>query len=553
MSQNVGRPRVGRATAGADGGKRVAPHSADAVVGPVECSSTTRFVSAADAASSIADGATVALTGSGGGILEPDGVLAAIEERFLATGHPRGLTVIHGLGIGDGATTGLNRLAHQGLVSCVVGGHWSWSPRMQQLVKDELIEGYALPTGVISALLRESGAGRPGVITKVGLGTFIDPRVGGPGLNRRSTRTLVSTIDLDGVEYLHYKPFRVDVGIVRGSSVDTLGNLSAAAEPAILDSLAVAAAARGNGGFTIAQAKEQVPAGTQDPRTVSVPAPLVSLAVIRPEQWQSYLAESDPALTENAVVSPRVGKPAVGPVAARELVARRAAEEVPDGAVLNVGFGMSAGVVDVLAQGGRLDRMRIVIEQGPVGGHPESGALFGLSRHPDGLLASTSMFDLFATGMIDVAVLGMAEADRHGNVNVSKVGDSVVGPGGFIDISTSARKLVFCGTFTAGGLQASGDGGELTITAEGRARKFVQDVSHITFSAERARERGQEVVFVTERAVLRLGPRGLVLTEIADGIDLERDVLAQMDFVPDVDGPRLMNPEIFASPLIALS
>lgn len=499
-----------------------------------------RVVSPAEAADLVPDRATIALTGSGGGILEADEVFAAVEARFLATGSPRDLTIVHGLGIGDGEVTGLTRFAHEGLVACVIGGHWSWSPAMQKLAASGAIEAYSLPTGVISALLRESGAHRPGLFTKVGLGTFVDPRLQGGRLNERSTRELVAVTTIDGEEYLHYKPLAVDVAIVRGSSVDVRGNLSVAREAAALDSLAVATAAKGNGGRVIAQAKAQVAAGEQDPRLVSVPGFLIDTVVLAPGQWQSNLAEFEPALVGGAPVEVPVEADDDGIVGVREIVARRAAREVPDGAVLNVGFGMSAGVIAALSRSGRLDSVKIAIEQGPAGGEPENGALFGLSRHPGAIIASTSMFDVFATGVLDVTVLGMAECDAHGNVNVSKIGDSVVGPGGFIDIATAARKVVFTGTFTARGLRAFAADGKLVVDREGAVDKFVDEVAHVTFSAADARARGQEVVYVTERAVFVLGDEGLELREVAPGIDLQRDVLDRMAVPPRVDRVAVM-------------
>lgn len=506
---------------------------------------TSSILSAEEAVDLIPDGATVALTGSGGGILEADEIFAAIEKRFLTCGSPAGLTLIHGLGIGDGETTGLNRFAHEGLVSCVIGGHWSWSPGMQRLAASGAIEAYSLPAGVIAALLRESGSHRPGLFTKVGIGTFVDPRLQGGRLNERSQRELVSVATVDGDEYLHYKPLRVDVAIVRGSSVDDCNNVSIEREAASLDSLAVAASAKGNGGVVLAQAKELAPAGVQDPRIVSVPGFLVDAVVLAPGQWQSYLAEYESALVGGTPHEPRVVADEGSWVTLREVVARRAASEVPDGAVLNVGFGMSAGVVDALTLDGRLDRVKVVIEQGPAGGEPENGILFGLSRHPGAVIPSTSMFDLFATGVLDVAVLGMAECDARGNVNVSKIGDSVVGPGGFIDIASAARKVVFTGTFTARGLRAHAEDGRLLIEREGTTPKFVETVSHTTFSADHARARGQEVVYVTERAVFRLGDHGIELAEVAPGVDIERDILAQMAVPPMIGTPTTIPHAIF--------
>lgn len=503
------------------------------------------FVSADEAAATVGDGAVIALTGSGGGILEADDVFAAIERRFLKTGSPRNLTIIHGLGIGDGQSSGLTRFAHPGMTTRVIGGHWSWSPAMQRLAADGDIEAYSLPAGVIAALLRESGARRPGLFTKVGLGTFVDPRRDGGRLNDKAAKDLVDVVRVDGEEYLHYKPFKVDIGIVRGSSADPSGNISAADEAATLDSQAVAAAARGNDGRVIAQVKARSGSGEQDPRLVSIPGPLVDAVVVHPGQWQTYAGEHGPVFNQPAAaqVDP-LPEPALSP-GPRAVVARRAALEVGAGSVVNVGYGMSAGVVDVMREEGRLSDVQLVIEQGAVGGFPETGDLFGLSRYPAALFPSVTQFDFFATGLIDVAVLGMAEADQYGNVNVSRVGTSTVGPGGFIDIVDGSKRLVFCGTFTARGLRVSTSAGQLRIDREGSVSKFVEHVSHVTFDARSALRRGQSATYVTERAVFVLGPNGLELTEIAPGLDLEADVLSRMGFRPVIRGLRPMPSEIF--------
>jgi propionate CoA-transferase len=503
-----------------------------------------RFASADEAAAMLRDGDVVALAASGGGILEPDEIFGAIERRFLATGAPRDLTLVHGLGVGDAVSTGLNRFAHPGLVRRVIGGHWSWSPKMQELAAGGQIEAYSLPAGVIAALLRESGSRRPGVFTKVGIGSFVDPRREGGKINDACTEDLVEVVQVDGEEYLHYKPLHVDVAIVRGSSADERCNVSAAEEASSLDSQAAAAAARGNGGVVIAQVKERRPAGGQDPRLVNLPSPLVDLVVVHEEQWQTYAGEHEPAFYSAGVTAPPAA-PAV-PLA-REIVARRAAREVCDGDVVNVGYGMSAGVVDVLADEGRLDRVRLAIEQGAVGGYPETGDLFGLSRHPEALLPSATQFDLFATGMIDIALLGMAELDRHGNVNVSKLGRRVVGPGGFLDIVHAAKRVVFCGTFTARGLAVSAGDGLLHIDQEGSVHKVVDDVAQVTFDAAAARRRGQHALYVTERAVFELTDQGLALVEVAPGLDVERDVLDLIGFPIQHHDVREMSRDLFSS------
>jgi propionate CoA-transferase len=478
------------------------------------------LASAADAVKLIGDGATVALTGSGGGILEPDTVLAAIERRFLEEGKPSGLTVIHSFGVGDRDRKGTNAFAHKGLIRRVIGGHWTWSPRMMKLAADEEIEAHVWPAGAISLLLREIGAGRPGLITRTGLHTFVDPRQGGGRANAVAANGLVRLLTLDGREFLHYQPFPVDVALVRGTEVDPLGNIGCAEEPALLDLLAVAQAAKACGGTVIAQVK-RLRDTPLDPRDVVLPAPLVDVVVEAPGQWQSYAAEYDPALCgPNGRAAP---DSVADPV--RVAVARRAAREVPAGSVLNLGFGMSAQVVDILAEQGRLGEVTLAIEQGLFGGTPESGDLFGMSRGASARVPSTTQFDLFAMGMLDVCCLGMAQVDATGSVNVSRFGDQIVGPGGFVDISQYARRAVFCGTFTAKG---------------GTVNKFVSEVDEITYSGPFALTEGREAIYVTERAVFRLGPSGLELTEVADGISIERDILPHMDFRPVIRDVRRM-------------
>ncbi len=505
----------------------------------------TRFATADEAAQTIKDGAVVALTGSGGGILESDHIFAAIERRFLTEGHPRDLTIVHGLGVGDGSTTGLSRFAHEGMVKRVIGGHWSWSQPMQKLAATNKIEAYSFPAGVIAALLRESGAGRPGLITTVGLHTFVDPRVSGGKINTAAVDDLVQLIEIDGREYLHYRPIPVDVGIIRGWSADRTGNVSADQEASSLDAQAVAIATRGSGGVLLAQVKQIVADGALDPRLMLVPSPLIDVVVEHGEQRQSGASALEPAFYSPGHFESSF-HPAINPIAGpRGIVARRAALEVPAGTVLNVGYGMSAGAVDVLIEQGRLQDITLCIEQGPVGGFPETGDLFGLSRYPQALFSSLMQFEFFASGMIDVAILGLGEVDALGNVNVSKLGHTTVGPGGFIDIVNGARRVVFCGTFTGKGLQVEIGDGYLRIVREGALRKFVRSVGHVTFAAAQARRAGKPALYITERAVFELDEGGITLTEVAPGVDVERDILAHMDFRPNMGSVRQMPGEVF--------
>ncbi|WP_120633703.1 acyl CoA:acetate/3-ketoacid CoA transferase [Ruegeria sp. EL01] len=488
----------------------------------------------------IPDGAVLAVSGSGGGLMEPDELLEAIERRFLETGHPRDLTLVHSFGLGDGDRRGTNRLAHAGLVKRVIGGHWSWSPRMQSLAESGQIEAYTLPTGVLGLLLRECGAGRPGLITKTGLGTFVDPETGNGGaLNDVTHEPLVERCVIDGETYLRYKPIRVDVALVRGSAVDESGNLSTRHEPADLDVFAMALAARNSGGRVYAQVQKSVTA--LPAREVALPNVLVNGIAICPGQTQTYRGGYRPDFSGDAA-----GRPSeeVAPTGIKRVIAKRAALEMPDAGVVNLGFGVSASVVHFA----RIDPRRIALcaEQGIYNGVMETGPLFGIASGPSAIIPATSQFDFYSGGGLDVTFLGMAELDGQGNVNVSHLGKRPVGPGGFIDISQNTPKIVFCGTFNAKGVQIDVAGNGLSIRSEGSVRKLVDHVRAITFSGAQAQTRKAEVIYVTERAVFGLTPEGVVLREIAPGIDLERDVLAHMGFTPIIGDVSQMPAEVFS-------
>lgn len=499
------------------------------------------LVSADEAVAHIAPGSTIGLAANGGGMLEPTAVIAALERRFLTTGEPSGLTLVHALGVGDRGTRGTNGFAHEGMVRKVVGGHWTWSPAMMQLAAEGKIAAYVMPAGVISHLYRETGARRPGYFTRTGLHTFADPRHKGCRANVAATEDVVEVVELDGEEFLRYKPLPVDVALVRGTEVDAHGNIGAAAEPAILDALECAQAARGSGGIVIVQVKRRVE--RLDPRSVLIPGPLVDYVVVVPEQMQTYRSEEDPRLFEAV---PAATGPAGLDDAIRAVVCRRAAMEVSAGDVLNLGFGMSADVGKVLREQGRLGTVELVVEQGLYNGEPELGDLFGMSTGPTARVGSPVQFDIFAGGLIDVTCLGMAQTDRHGSVNVSSFGGRVMGPGGFVDISQNARTAIFCGSFTAKGLKVHLEDRRLVIDQEGQIAKFVPDVEEVTFSGPYAAAQGRRALYVTERCVFELTADGLELIEIAPGIDLERDVLAHLDFRPLIRDVKPMPAEIFA-------
>jgi len=496
---------------------------------------------AAQAAALIKDGATVAVTGSGGGLVEPDSVFEAIERRFLQGEGAAGLTLVHSLGLGDRNERGTNRFAHDGMVRRVIGGHWTWSPRMQALARDNRLEAYSFPGGVIAHLLREIGAGRPGLITHVGLGTFVDPRFGGGRMNQAAREDLVELLELDGKEFLRYKPFPVDVGIIRGTFADTAGNISLEQEPADLDAYAVALAAHNSGGKVIAQVRELVPAGKLGPRAVAIPGALVDAVVTVPDQMQTYRGSFDPSLVGRGGDYER---PASSTDPLKRIIARRAAQELRPGATLNFGFGASAQVASLIAERGDSADYWMTIEQGIHGGHMIDDDLFGMAHHPSVIIDSPSQFDFYSGGGLDMAFLGMAEMDAAGNVNVSKLNGNVNGPGGFIDISQNAKTVVFCGTFDAKGSQVRVDAGKVHIQQHGRIRKLVREVAHITFSGQQALRRGQRVLYVTERAAFELTADGVELVEVAPGVDVQRDVLSQMDFAPVVRAVRSYDPEV---------
>ena len=505
-----------------------------------------KFMSAEQAVALIRDGDTVGLIGGGGGLVEASCLFSAVEKRFLSTGHPRDLFVIHALGIGDRKTRGMNCFAHEGMVRRVIGGHWVWSPRMQALARDEKIEAYVLPGGVTMQLFREIGAGRPGLFTHVGLGTFVDPRLEGGKLNKRTTEDLVEVVNIDGRELLRYKPFPINVALIRGSQADATGNISLQQEPANLDIYAVALAAHNSGGKVIAQVREAVDVGALPARAVRVPSAIVDAVVVDPSQSMTYDIAYDPTMSgeKRGAVPP---DPAA-PFTVRQAIARRAAEELADGAVVNYGFGIPDAVAKLVASRGQLDRYYQTIEHGTYGGTLLDGTLFGFARNPTAMIDAPSQFDFYSGGGLDIAFLGFGEADAAGHVNVSKLGGLPVGPGGFIDIAQNARKVVFCGTFDTKGTEIATGDGTLRVVRQGEVRKLVRAVEQITFSGSVAMTRGQQVLYVTERAVFRLTPKGMALVEIAPGIDVRRDVLDRMDFKPLVTSePKIMSAAFFTA------
>ena len=510
-----------------------------------------KIVSATEAIAIIRDRDTVACSGFVG-TGTPDELIVALEKRFLETGTPRDLTLMFAAAPGDGKDRGVNRLAHEGLIKRVVGGHWALVPKLGKLAVEDKIEAYNLPLGVISHLYRDIAAHRAGLLTKVGLRTFVDPRQDGGKINKLTTEELVRVMEIDGEEYLFYKAFPVTVAFIRGTTADLSGNITMEHEALILDSLAIATAARNSGGFVIAQVERIAAPGALNPRQVIVPGILVDCVVVSQPQYhhQTYRTEYNPAFAGEFKVPLTMLAPL--PLDERKVIARRCAFELPMGGVVNLGIGMPEGVAAVAAEETVLNYVTLTAEPGVIGGVPQSGLDFGAAVNTEAVIAQNQQFDFYDGGGLDMACLGMAQTDAEGHVNVSRFGPKLAGAGGFINITQNARRVVFAGCFTAGGLEIAVDDGQLRIVKEGRSRKFVKRVEQITFNGSYAAEKGVPVLYVTERCVFRRTADGMELTEVAPGIDVERDILAHMDFKPIVKKPALMDARIFHEPLMML-
>lgn len=490
-----------------------------------------RFLTAREAAALIPSNCTLLTEGFVGAGF-PEELAIALERRFLETREPRNLTLFHVAGQGDGGEQGLNRLGYRGMVSRLICGHLNLAPRLQKLAADNSIAAYNLPMGVMAHLVRDAAAGKPGVLTQVGLGTFVDPRLEGGRLNARTQEDILRRLEIDGQEYLFYKTIPIDVALLRGTYADEKGNISMEKEGLITGALAAAQACRNHGGLVLVQVEKIVAAGSLDPRLVKIPGHCVDIVVEAENTLnhkQTYASQYNPAFC-GALRYPN-RKDQTRSSGIRYTIACRAAKELPPEAVVNLGIGMPEGVALAAGNLGREDFV-LTIEAGLGGGVPQGGLDFGCALNPESIIDMPSQFDFYQGGGLDIAFLGMAQVDREGNVNVSKFGHRIPGCGGFIDISQNARKVVFCGTFTAGGFQGAIAEGKLKILREGRQKKFLRQVEQVTFSGSRALARGQEVMYITERAVFQLKPAGLELIELTGGTDLERDVLAQMEFAP---------------------
>lgn len=476
----------------------------------------------------------------------PEALHAALEKRFVETQHPRDLTLIMTAGAGDSKGLGTGRFHHEGLLRRVIAANFGRMPKVAQAAQEEKICGYNLPQGVISQLYRACAAGQPGLFSKVGLYTYVDPRFGGGKVNERTQEDMVRYHDLDGEEWLFYKATKIDVAFIRGTSADPSGNISMEKEALVLDNLAQAMAARNNGGIVIAQVERIVEQGSISPKDVHVPGVLVSCVIVaeQPELHRmNYGVMYNPALAGEIRVP--VEKLPKMPLDERKVIARRASFELPPNGVVNLGVGAPEGIAAVANEEKMTPYITLTTEAGAIGGVLASGSSFGAATNADSIIQQNQQFDFYDGGGLDMTCLGMAECDLQGNVNTSKFGGRLNGCGGFINISQNARLVVFAGTFTVGGLEVVVEDGKVNIVKEGRNRKFLNSVEQITFSGKFAQKRKQPVYYVTERCVFQLKEKGLELIEVAPGVDIDKHILPYMAFKPIINEPELMDKRIF--------
>lgn len=511
-----------------------------------------KVITPEEAAEFVEDGMTVASAGFVGSAI-PETLIGAMEKRFLETGHPQNITYFYAGSQGNRDGRGGDHVAHKGMTKRVIAGHYNTAKALGEMILNNEIEGYNLPQGTLSQLCRDIAAHKPGTITHVGLNTFVDPRNGGGKLNDITTEDMVELVDILGEEKMLYKAFPLDVAFIRGSYADEFGNVTMEREIGPGEVTALSQATKNSGGKVIVQVEKIVKGDTLDPRLVKVPRIYVDAVVVSEpkDHQQSYDCEFDPSLTGELRVP--LGSIVPPPLSAKKVIGRRAAMDLTQDTVVNLGIGIPEYISAVANEEGIGDYMTLTVEAGPVGGVPVGGTQFGAAINPECILCHHEQFDFYDGGGVDLAFLGLAQMDKQGNINVSKFGPRLSGCGGFINITQNAKEVFFCGTFTAGGLKVEVGDGKLTIVQEGSQCKFKENVEQITFSGEYAQKVGQKVKYITERAVFELKEDGLHLMEIAPGIDLDTQVLALMEFKPIIDSDlKLMDERIFKDQLMGL-
>ncbi|WP_295890835.1 acyl CoA:acetate/3-ketoacid CoA transferase [uncultured Vibrio sp.] len=513
-------------------------------------------LSCQQAAELIQDDDKVILGGFIGAVV-PEAIEEAVGQRFLTTGQPKNLELIFAAGQGDGKSKAVNHLSHEGMVKNAIGGHWGLIPKLQTLANEGKITGFNLPQGIICQLFRDSAAGKPGCISHVGLGTFVDPRVEGGKINPQTKEERVQLTEVAGKEYLFYSRLDGDIALLRGTTADESGNISMEDECLVLENLAIAQLVHNQGGKVIVQVKDVVPTGTLAPHSVRIPGIFVDAVVVsnldqhmqtfEEPMNQTYVGRGEADKSLCAALSPRK-------LDAKKIIARRAAMELRQGAIVNYGIGAPEVIAEVTDEEGVSDLVISTVEPGAIGGTPAGGLSFGASAFPEAIITQDQMFDFYDGGGLDQAFLGLAETDRKGDINVSKFGTKIAGCGGFINITQNAKQVFFCGTFTAGRSVIYGKEGKLTIEEDGTIDKFIQHVQQITFSSDTARVNNKPVMYITERAVFQLSASTIELIELAPGVDLERDVLNRMDFKPDISRHlKLMDEKIFVDKTMGLT
>lgn len=511
----------------------------------------TKIMPVEDAIALIQNGDTMAVSGYGtNGV--PEKLLAGLEAKFESESSPLDLTLVYAGGIGDGKKRGLNRLGHEKLLKRVIGGHYGLIPRIEQLAVEEKIEAYNLPEGVITHLYRDIAANKPGTLSRVGLGTFVDPRIEGGKINASATEEVVELVELNGKEALFFKAFPINIAIIRGTTADAFGNITVEKESLRLESLAIAMAARNCGGVVLCQVERIAEAHSLDARRVRIPGMLVDCVVVaEPEMhMQTYNSQYNPAMSGELRVPLESLKPL--PLDEKKIIARRAAMELTPHSVVNLGLGLPSMIGAIANEERVSDQITLTVDPGVFGGVPQSGFDFGASINFSASIDHPNQFDFIDGGGLDAAYLGFAECDASGNVNASRFSGRIAGCGGFINISQNSKNVIFVGTFTSGGLKTSIDEGQIHIEQEGKHTKFVDQVSQITFSGNLAAEDGKRVHYITERCVFALREDGLELTEIAPGVDLETDILNLLPFSPIIYDPKPMTEALFGNAAFGL-